>query len=203
MRALLATSDKSGLVELGHELSNLGWEIVATSGTSQLLSAAGISVQQISDLTHTPEMLEGRVKTLHPKVFGGLLYRRGKPDHEADVARYDIVPIDLVACNFYPFDHFAALGSLSLDKMQNHIDIGGPALIRAAAKNFQWVIPLVDPADYNSIISGLRNSGGSPFGVTQEVRLSLAMKAFELTSRYDSAIFAYLSRIADDKALKS
>lgn len=198
MRALVHTAEKTGIVDFARGLHDLGWEITATAGTGSVLSEARVPITPIADLVDCPMMLGGRVKVLHSKVFGGLLYRRDVPEHLADVATYEIPSIDLVACNFYRFTESVTFGSLALEAAQDLIDVGGPATIRAAAKNFQWVIPLVDPSDYSTVLAILRATNGSPKGVSLNVRHALAMKAFEYTRDYDGAIVAYLQNLVFD-----
>jgi len=188
MRAFLHATDKTGIVKLGRGLSELGWEITATNGTGRVLTKAGVPVVPIEALIDAPAMMDGRVKTLHPKVFGGLLYRRNVPEHLQEVERYAIPSIDLMACNFYRFVETIKSGNPTLEEAMERIDIGGPATIRAAAKNCPWVIPLVDPGDYDTILAMLRAANGSPKGVSLEVRRALAAKVFEYTRDYDDAI---------------
>lgn len=197
MRALLHTTDKTGIAKLGRGLSDLGWEITSTTGTGRVLSEAGIPVVPIEELIGVPAMMGGRVKTLHLKVFGGLLYRRDVQEHRMEVERYDIPPIDLMACNFYRFVETIKSGNPTPDEAMEKIDIGGPATIRAAAKNCRWVIPLVDPGDYDSILAMLRAANGSPEGVSLKVRRALAAKVFEYTRGYDDAIAAYVRSLGD------
>jgi len=195
-RALLSVSDKRGVVELGRALAELEVEILSTGGTAAALAAAGVPVVQVSDYTGSPEILEGRVKTLHPRIHGGLL---GRPTaaHEREMADHAIGPIDLVAVNLYPFEATIAKGAVPLDEAIENIDIGGPSMLRSAAKNHERVTVVVDPADYPGVIAELRAGGGE---VSAPRRLALARKAFTHTAAYDGAIAAYLSSIDDAAA---
>ncbi|MDA0256448.1 MAG: bifunctional phosphoribosylaminoimidazolecarboxamide formyltransferase/IMP cyclohydrolase [Chloroflexi bacterium] len=193
MRALLAVYDKSGVAEFARGLADLGWELVATGNTHRVIAEAGVPVRQVAELTGSPEMLGGRVKTLHPLVHGGLLYRRGHPGDEEEVARYSIPAIDLVACNLYPFVETVTAGEgVSLGEALEQIDIGGPTMIRAAAKNHPAVIPLTNPRDYEGVLAALRASGGDAAGVDAAARTALAARAFAHTAHYDAAIAEYL-----------
>ncbi len=185
-RALFSVSQKSQIVELAHGLSRLGVEILSTGGTAKALRQAEISVQEVSDLTGFPEILDGRVKTLHPKVFGGLLAKRGKTTHDQDMAKHGIAPIDMVVVNLYPFESVCGDSSLPEDEMLEFIDIGGSALLRAAAKNFTDVVPVCDPEDYALILEELNGTGR----LGKETRLRLAAKAFGHTAHYDAVIAA-------------
>src|SRR5689334_23626362 len=177
-RALVSVSDKRGVVELGRALAELGVEILSTGGTASQLAAAGVPVVQVSDYTGSPEILEGRVKTLHPKIHGGLL-GRPVPAHEAEMAAHGIGPIDLVAVNLYPFEATIAKGAVPLDEAIENIDIGGPSMLRSAAKNHERVAVVVDPDDYAAVISELKAGGGE---VSAPRRLALARKAFSHTA---------------------
>ena len=192
MRAFLGVYDKTGIAEFARGLLELGWDLVATSGTQRVLAEAGVNSAHFSAITGHAEILGGRVKTLHPAIHGGLLYRRGVPQDEVDIAKYGCVPIDLVAASFYPFADIADDPAASPSAVLENIDIGGPAMIRAAAKNYRWVVPIIDRHDYNSVLEGLRNAKGAPEGVDQSIRRHLAEKVFEYTSRYDMIIAAYL-----------
>jgi phosphoribosylaminoimidazolecarboxamide formyltransferase/IMP cyclohydrolase len=191
MRALLA-GNRPGLVEFGRNLTELGWELIATSGSHRALSEAGVAVQAIADLTGSPEMLGGRVRTLHPMIHGGILYRRGLDEDEREVAEHEIPAIDLVACNIYPFIETVQGGDADPAEAIEQIDIGGPAMIRAAAKNHEHVIVVVDPDDYDPVIEALQGLNG-PVGVTADERRRLAAKAFRLVAHYDSAVAGYLT----------
>ncbi|HZM33212.1 MAG TPA: bifunctional phosphoribosylaminoimidazolecarboxamide formyltransferase/IMP cyclohydrolase [Burkholderiales bacterium] len=187
-RALLSVSDKSGIVELARGLVALGVEVVSTGGTAQLLKKEGVPVTEVAALTGFPEMLDGRVKTLHPKVHGGLLARRELPAHMAAIREAGIAPIDLVAVNLYPFQATVADPSCRLEDAVESIDIGGPAMLRSAAKNYASVAVLADPADYGRVLDEAR--GG---GISVETRFALAKKAFAHTAAYDGAIANYLT----------
>ncbi|MGA2602712.1 MAG: bifunctional phosphoribosylaminoimidazolecarboxamide formyltransferase/IMP cyclohydrolase [Verrucomicrobiia bacterium] len=188
-RALISVSDKTGLVDFAKELHALGIEIVSTGGTARSLKDAGIPVVEIGEFTGFPEMLDGRLKTLHPKVHGGLLYLRGNPDHEAQAARHGIKPIDLVIVNLYPFEKTVANPDVSLHEAIENIDIGGPSLLRSAAKNHASVTVVVDPSDYAAVLHDIKEHGGN---TCEKFRWKLAVKVFETTSRYDAAIAQYL-----------
>ena len=196
-RAILSVTDKTGLVEFAGKLSALGIELVSTGGTAKLLRDSGVPVKEISDITGFPEMLEGRVKTLHPKVHGGILHRREDPKHVAAVAEHGIAPIDMVVVNLYAFEKTAAKPGVRFEELIENIDIGGPSMIRSAAKNFQDVAIVTSPADYALIASELEREGGR---LSRETKWSLAQKAFATTAAYDSAIASTLERIAADAA---
>lgn len=188
-RALLSASDKTGLVEFAAALSDYGIELVSTGGTNAALTAAGLTVREVSDLTGFPEILDGRVKTLHPKVHGGLLAKRENPEHEAAMLAHGIAPIDLLIVNLYPFE--ATLERQApFEACVENIDIGGPAMIRAAGKNFADVAVVVDPADYQNILSELAAHQGH---TTLALRQALAQKAFARTAVYDAAISNWLA----------
>ena len=196
MRAILAVYDKRGVADFARGLHELGIELVATGGTARTITEAGLDVTEVAGLTGSPEMLGGRVKTLHPKVHGGILYRRGLAEDEAEIERYEIPSIDIVASNLYPFIETVTAGSASLGDALEQIDIGGPTLIRAAAKNHPWVLPVVDPDDYDAILEALRAANGDHAGVTAKFRRLLAAKAFQHVAHYDTAVAEYLR--ADD-----
>jgi len=187
-RALVSVSDKSGLVELARALAGLGVEILSTGGTAKLLQKEGLAVTEVSSYTGFAEMLDGRVKTLHPKIHGGLLARRDDPSHMEAIRAAGIAPIDLVVVNLYPFAATVADPDCTLEAAIDNIDIGGPAMLRAAAKNHAGVAVLVDPADYGRVLSELRAGG-----VSEATRFALAKKAFAHTAAYDGAIANYLS----------
>jgi phosphoribosylaminoimidazolecarboxamide formyltransferase/IMP cyclohydrolase len=182
MRALLSVSDKTGIVEFARELVNRGWELISTGGTLAALREAGLPATAVSDVTGFPEILDGRVKTLHPHVHGGILARR-EDGHLAELAAHGITPIDLVCVNLYPFREAVARGVSEAEALEN-IDIGGPAMLRASAKNYPGVIVLVDPADYPRALAG---------DLGHAERRELARKAFAHTSAYDAAITAHLT----------
>lgn len=191
-RALISVSDKTGLEDFARRLAKLGVELVSTGGTAKALREAGINVRDISELTGWPEMLSGRVKTLHPKVHGGILFRRSEPDHEQQAAEHSIAPIDMVVVNLYPFEATSQKPGVTAEDLVENIDIGGPAMVRSAAKNFEDVVVVTDPTDYVDIAELLEATGN----VTRELRLELARKAFAMTSRYDGMIATELERIA-------
>jgi phosphoribosylaminoimidazolecarboxamide formyltransferase/IMP cyclohydrolase len=190
-RALISVSDKTGLVDFSQALASLGVEIISTGGTARALKEAGIPVIEISQYTGFPEMMDGRVKTLHPKVHGGLLYIRGNADHEAAAAQHGIQPIDLVVVNLYPFEKTVAKPGVQLHEAIENIDIGGPSMLRSAAKNHASVTVIVDPADYAPVLAELQANNGA---TTPELRAKLAVKVFATTSRYDGAIAAFLGK---------
>ncbi|MCB9881170.1 MAG: bifunctional phosphoribosylaminoimidazolecarboxamide formyltransferase/IMP cyclohydrolase [Planctomycetes bacterium] len=187
-RALLSVSDKRGIVEFAKALAELDVELVSTGGTARALAEAGLAVRDVSSLTGFPEMMDGRVKTLHPKVHGGILARRDLETHRNAMAEHDIGPIDIVCVNLYPFEATIANPDVTWDEAIEQIDIGGPSMVRSAAKNHRDVLVVVDPDDYPRLIDMLRQD--DEVGV--EVRRELALKAFTLTARYDTAIATYL-----------
>jgi phosphoribosylaminoimidazolecarboxamide formyltransferase/IMP cyclohydrolase len=192
-RAILSVTDKTGLAEFARKLSSLGVELISTGGTAKLLRDAGVAVQDISDLTGFPEMLDGRVKTLHPKVHGGILHRRSDSGHRKAVAEHGILPIDMVVVNLYAFEKTAARTGVQFDELIENIDIGGPSMIRSAAKNFQDVAVVTSPGDYDSIAEELSKSGGE---LSPATKWRLAQKAFATTAAYDSAIASTLERVS-------
>ncbi|HEX3822761.1 MAG TPA: bifunctional phosphoribosylaminoimidazolecarboxamide formyltransferase/IMP cyclohydrolase [Candidatus Sulfotelmatobacter sp.] len=194
-RAILSVTDKTGLMEFARKLSVLGIELISTGGTGKLLRDSGIAVKDISDLTGFPEMLDGRVKTLHPKVHGGILHRREDPKHVAAVKEHGILPIDMVVVNLYAFEKTAAKPGVMFEEIIENIDIGGPSMIRSAAKNFQDVAIVTSPADYDSIADELQKSDGT---LSKETKWRLAQKAFATTAAYDSAIASTLEGISAD-----
>jgi phosphoribosylaminoimidazolecarboxamide formyltransferase/IMP cyclohydrolase len=185
--ALLAPFDKTGVVDFARGLIGLGFDIVSTSGTLKHLTEAGVPARSVSDLTGFPEILDGRVKTLHPAVHGGLLARRDRPEHMEELGRQGIAPIDLVCVNLYPFRETVANPEVTMDEALENIDIGGPTMLRAAAKNFPAVLVLVDPADYGEALEHLRTDS-----VPLDYRQRLAEKAFQHVASYDTAIAQYL-----------
>jgi phosphoribosylaminoimidazolecarboxamide formyltransferase/IMP cyclohydrolase len=194
-RAILSVTDKTGLVEFARQLSGLGIELISTGGTAKLLRDSGIAVKDISELTGFPEMLDGRVKTLHPKVHGGILHRRENSAHAAAVAAHGIQPIDMVVVNLYAFEKTAAKPGVAFEELIENIDIGGPSMIRSAAKNFHDVAVVTSPADYQAIAEELSRSGGA---LSLETKWRLAQKAFATTAAYDSAIASTLEQIPAD-----
>ena len=191
-RAILSVTDKSGLVDFARKLAELGVELVSTGGTAKLLRDSAIMVKDISELTGFPEMLDGRVKTLHPKVHGGILHRREDAGHLAAVAEHGILPIDMVVVNLYAFEKTAAKPGVHFEELIENIDIGGPSMIRSAAKNFQDVAIVTSPADYGAIAEEMARSGGA---LSRETKWRLAQKAFATTAAYDSAIASTLERV--------
>ena len=181
--ALISVSDKSGLLEFAQGLTRLGWEIVSTGGTAKALRAAGLYPREVSDLTGLPEILDGRVKTLHPSVHGGLLARRNDPEHMRVAAEHGIAPIDLVAVNLYPFEATAAKNGVTAEEVVENIDIGGPSMLRSAAKNFESVTVVVDPSDYARVLATLEADDDD-----LDLRRLLAEKVYAHTAAYDSAI---------------
>ena len=190
-RALISVYDKTGILDLARELISMGIEIVSTGGTASLLREAKLSVRDVSELTGWPEMLGGRVKTLHPKVHGGILFQRSKTEDRKQIAEHSMVPIDLVVVNLYPFSATAAKPGVTPEELIENIDIGGPAMLRSAAKNFQSVGVITDPADYPLVIGELRARGE----LTLRTRLTLARKAFARTAAYDGEISTELERL--------
>ncbi len=191
-RALISVTDKSGVAAFAGELSAMGVEILSTGGTSRAMRAEGVSVVDVADFTGFPEMLDGRVKTLHPKVHAGILFRRDVKDHTDQMARHHLAPIDLVCVNLYAFEETVADPAVTLEAAIESIDIGGPTLLRAAAKNHDSVTVVVDPDDYPKIIQEMKDNDRS---TTSGTRLALAKKVFALTHAYDGAISRYLSRL--------
>lgn len=190
-RALISVSDKTGLIEFARELSNMGVEIISTGGTASLLKKEGIPSIEISKFTGSPEIMDGRVKTLHPKVHGGLLYLRDNPDHLQQAAENNIEPIDLVVVNLYPFEATVARPDVTLEEAIENIDIGGPSMLRSAAKNYRSVTVIVDPADYKDVLENLNANDGA---TTLKIRERLAIKVFVTTTKYDGAIANYFNR---------
>ena len=194
-RAILSVTDKTGLVEFARRLASRGVELVSTGGTARLLRDSGVSVKDISELTGFPEMLDGRVKTLHPRVHGGILHMRSKPEHRAAVAEHGIPAIDMVVVNLYAFEKTAARPDVPFGELIENIDIGGPSMIRSAAKNFEDVAVVTSPADYEYIAAEMERSGGE---LSLETRWRLAQKAFATTAAYDSAIASTLERVGSN-----
>jgi len=190
-RALISVSNKKGIAAFARALERLGVDIISTGGTADLLKKEKIPVREISSFTAFPEVLEGRVKTLHPRVHGGLLYKRGNPKHEAEAKECGFEPIDLVVVNLYPFEETIAKPDVTLAEAIENIDIGGPSMIRSAAKNYESVTVIVDPADYDVVLESMRDNEGA---TTRKLRERLAIKAFIKTSSYDRAIGNYLNK---------
>ena len=196
-RAILSVTDKTGLVEFARELQKMGVDLVSTGGTAKLLRESAIPVKDISELTGFPEMLDGRVKTLHPKVHGGILHRRALAEHRATVAEHGIPPIDMVVVNLYAFEKTAAKPGVAFEEIIENIDIGGPSMIRSAAKNFEDVAVVTSPSDYAAIAEELKTNAGE---LSRETKWKLAQKAFATTAAYDSAIASTLGQISPNGA---
>ncbi len=190
-RALISVSDKTGLAAFAKELSAMGVEIISTGGTAKLLQKEKIKVTEISEYTGFPEMMDGRVKTLHPKVHGGLLHLRDNAEHVAQAKEHGILPIDLVVVNLYPFEATVAKPGVTLEEAIEQIDIGGPSMLRSAAKNYRSVTVVVDPADYADVIDAMKANDG---GTTLQLRERLGIKVFVTTSKYDGVIANYLNK---------
>lgn len=188
MKALISVSDKTGVVEFAKGLVALGWEILSTSGTMKLLKESGVPVTSVSDVTGFPEICDGRVKTLHPKIHGALLARRDIPEHMKELKDNDIETIDLVCVNLYPFRETIAKPDVTMEDAVEHIDIGGPSMLRSAAKNWESVTVVCNPADYGTILSEIKAGGNT----TRETRLQLSAKAYTHTAEYDMAISTYM-----------
>ncbi|MGH9492494.1 MAG: bifunctional phosphoribosylaminoimidazolecarboxamide formyltransferase/IMP cyclohydrolase [Terriglobales bacterium] len=194
-RAILSVTDKSGLAEFARQLAEMGVELISTGGTARLLRDSGVAVKDVSELTGFPEMLDGRVKTLHPKVHGGILHVRQNPAHTTAVQEHGIAPIDLVVVNLYAFEKTAAKPGVRFEEIVENIDIGGPSMIRSAAKNFHDVAVVTSPEDYAAIAGEMKKSGGE---LSLETRWRLARKAFATTAAYDSAIASAWERVRQD-----
>jgi phosphoribosylaminoimidazolecarboxamide formyltransferase/IMP cyclohydrolase len=193
-RVLISVTDKTGIAAFARELFDLGAELISTGGTARLLRDSGVPVRDVSDVTGFPEMLDGRVKTMHPRVTGGILAMRAKPEHMRALAAHSIQPIDMVVVNLYAFEEVAAKADASLAELIENIDIGGPTMIRSAAKNYQDVAVVVSPSDYAGILDELKAQGGA---LSPETKWRLAQKAFRTTADYDRAISARLSLVDD------
>ena len=198
-RAVISVSNKAGIIELAKELSTMGIEILSTGGTAKALREAGIPVKDVSEYTGFPEMLDGRVKTLHPKVHGGLLSRRNNPKDMEEIKKHGIDTIDMVVVNLYPFEETVSRPDVSFEDAIENIDIGGPTMLRSASKNFRDVAVLVDPPDYAKIVQEMKDLHGD---LSYETRLQLAKKVFSHTSRYDTIIAEYLTKIIQEMAQK-
>ena len=191
-RVLISVTDKTGILEFARALTELGAELISTGGTARLIRDAGLPVHDVSEVTGFPEMLDGRVKTLHPKIHGGILAIRANAEHARALREHAITPIDMVVVNLYRFAEAAAKSDARMEELIENIDIGGPSMIRSAAKNHNDVAVVVSPNDYAGIIGELRASGGS---LSRETRWRLAKKAFRTTADYDAAISARLEQI--------
>lgn len=192
-RALISVSDKKGVVAFAKELSSMGVEILSTGGTAKAVRDAGIPVTEVSEYTGFPEMLDGRLKTLHPKIHGGLLARRGSLKDMEDIEKHGIKPIDMVVVNLYPFEETVSKAGVTFEEAVENIDIGGPTMLRAASKNFQDAAVVVDPDDYDAIIKEMKSNGE----LSRDTKLSLAKKVFDHTARYDTLIADYLNGITE------
>lgn len=199
-RAILSVTDKTGIVEFARQLQELGVELVSTGGTAKLLRESGLKVKDVSELTGFPEMLDGRVKTLHPKVHGGILHRRADPKHVETVTAHSILPIDMVVVNLYEFEKTAAKPGVHFEELIENIDIGGPSMIRSAAKNFEDVAIVTSPWDYQQIIAEMKEHGGE---LSRETKWRLAKQAFAKTAAYDSAIAFTLERVNPEFQLEA
>ncbi len=193
-RALISLTDKSGIENFAKALTEMGIEILSTGGTAKKMRDNGIAVKDVSEFTGFPEMLDGRVKTLHPLVHGGILNQRENADHQQQCAEHGIKPIDIIAVNLYAFEKTVADPNCSIDDAIENIDIGGPTMLRAAAKNFRDVTVIVDPADYDQVLKEIRETGNT----TLKTRFKLAVKVFQLTSAYDTAIADWLVKVDVD-----
>src|SRR5712691_6375276 len=197
-RALLSVTDKSGIADFARQLRELGVELISTGGTAKLLRDSGVEVKDVSEVTGFPEMLDGRVKTMHPRITGGILAVRGNADHVRALQEHGIQPIDMVVVNLYQFEKAASKAGVTLRELIENIDIGGPTMIRSAAKNFQDVAVVVSPGDYAGIADEMRAAGGA---ISRETKWRLAQKAFRTTAEYDSAIAARLAQVDGTAAL--
>ncbi len=188
-RALISVSDKSGLKEFARALHDMGVEILSTGGTARAIAGWGIPVVEVADYTRFPECFDGRVKTLHPKIHGGFLYQRENPEHVEQAQKLEVPPIDLVVVNLYPFEKTITKEGVTLEEAIENIDIGGPAMLRGAAKNYVSVTVVVDPEDYGVILTQMVESDGA---TTLQTRKNLALKVFDHTAQYDKAIGTFL-----------
>lgn len=186
--ALISVSDKTGVVEFARKLADMDVTIISTGGTARAIREAGVPVTNVDQVTGFPEILSGRVKTLHPKIHGALLAVRDDVDHMQQLEDNGIEPIDLVVVNLYPFEKTVAQANVSIEEAIENIDIGGPTMLRSAAKNYRFVGAVIDPADYDRVLSDIRGNGG----LSEETRMYLAAKVFSATSRYDAAITEFL-----------
>ena len=191
-RAIISVTDKTGVVEFAKRLAGFGVQILSTGGTAKALREGGLKVTDISEYTGFPEMLDGRVKTLHPKVHGGLLGMRDNPEHVKMMKKHGIEKIDLIVVNLYQFEKTVAKEGVTLDEAIENIDIGGPTMLRSAAKNYKAVTVIVDPADYEPVLKEMEEQGGA---TSLKTRFRLARKVFQLTHHYDGAITRYLEKV--------
>lgn len=195
-RAIISVSDKKGVTEFAKELHAMGIEILSTGGTARTLRDAGIPVKEVSEHTASPEMLDGRVKTLHPRIHGGLLSRRDNAKDTEETKKYNIELIDMVVVNLYPFEEAISRPGVTFSDAIENVDIGGPAMLRSGSKNFQDVAVIVDPSDYEKIIQEMKSLNGD---ISYKTRLELAKKVFKHTSRYDGLIADYLTKVMEEK----
>src|SRR5689334_17311021 len=189
-RVVISVTDKTGIIDFARDLHDLGAEIVSTGGTARMIRESGVPVKDVSEVTGFPEMLDGRVKTLHPKISGGILAIRQREEHMQALRDHEIQPVDMVVVNLYRFEEVAAKAGARLEELIENIDIGGPTMIRAAAKNYQDVAIVVSPADYPAITAELKQNGE----LSRETKWKLAQKAFRTTADYDAAISARLEK---------
>jgi len=199
-RALISVSNKKGIAEFAKVLQAMGIEILSTGGTAKTLRDSGITVKDVSEHTGFPEMLDGRVKTLHPKIHGGLLSRRDNPKDMEEIRKHGIDTIDMVVVNLYPFEETISRAGVSFAEAIENIDIGGPAMLRSASKNFQDVAVIVDPSDYENIINEMKSMNGD---LSYRTRLELAKKVFRHTSKYDAIIADYLTEVIEENYSES
>ncbi len=199
-QALISVSDKTGVLDFARALSALGVNILSTGGTAKLLADNGVPVTEVADYTGFPEMLDGRVKTLHPKVHGGILARRDFPEHVAKLTEHSIPTIDMVVVNLYPFQQTVAKNECTLEDAIENIDIGGPTMLRSAAKNHKDVVVIVDPADYGVVLAEMKGASSGAGPVSYDTKFRLAKKVFAHTAQYDGAITNYLTSLGEDKA---
>jgi len=188
-KVLISVSDKTGVVEFAQELASFGVQFLSTGGTAKILREAGLDIMDVSEHTGFPEMLDGRVKTLHPKIHGGLLGLRSNPEHVNTMKEHGIEPIDMIVVNLYPFKQTIAKADCTFEDAIENIDIGGPTMLRSAAKNFESVSVIIDPSDYEMVLKDMKNTDGE---VSRDTNFKLAVKVFDTTSDYDSAITEYL-----------
>ena len=192
-RAIISVSNKKGVIDFAKALHSLGVEILSTGGTAKAMRDAGVKVKDVSDYTGFPEMLDGRLKTLHPKVHGGLLARRDNPKDMEDIKEYGIELIDMIVVNLYPFEETVAKPNVTLAEAIENIDIGGPTMLRSASKNFKDVAVVTDNNDFDNIIKEMKAGKGD---LSYKTRIELARKVFRLTSKYDNAIADYLTKVS-------
>ncbi len=194
-RAILSVTDKSGISEFAKALTEMGVEIISTGGTARVIRDAGVEVKDVSEITDFPEMMNGRVKTLHPKVHGGILAIRDNQEHVSQMEEHGIPSIDMVVVNLYAFEKTVAKEGVTLAEAIENIDIGGPTMLRSSAKNFRYVTVIVDPSDYEKVLDEMKANQGA---TTLKTRFQLARKVFATTSSYDTAITKYLETIDPD-----